>query len=164
MSSTASPHAPSGREAWRSFGLRRALALALALASVVVGLVYLPRQVRHADNQIAAFGELSPQDRLLRGARGIDVDTRIYLLAQQVIPPGATYYVATGPGVPVSSPVTDEGIGSFGILFLAPRWPVQDIHRAQYIVSYGADPKKLGVPIERTWTGAPGMQVAEVRR
>lgn len=164
MSSTASPHAPSGRATWRSLGLRRGLALLLALAAVVVGLVYLPRQIRHADNQIAAFGELSRQDRLLRGARGIDVDTRIYLLARRVIPPGATYYVATGPGVQVSSPVTDEGIGSFGILFLAPRWPVQDIHDAQYVVSYGADLTKLGVPIERTWTGAPGMQVGEVRR
>jgi hypothetical protein len=164
MSSAASPHAPSRREAWRSFGLRRVLALSLGLAAVAVGLAYLPRQIRHADNQVAAFGELSPQDRLLRGARGIDVDTRIYLLAQRVIPPGATYYVATGPGVQVSSPVTDEGIGSFGILFLAPRWPVQRIQDARYVVSYGADLKSLGVPIGRIWTAAPGMQVAEVRR
>jgi hypothetical protein len=164
MSTTASPRAPIGRATWRALGLRRALALLLAFAAVVVGLAYVPRQIRHADNQIAAFGELSPQDRLLRGARGIDVDTRIYLLARRVIPPGATYFVATGPGVQVSSPVTDEGVGSFGILFLAPRWPVEHIQDAQYVVSYGADLQKLGVPIEHVWTGAPGMQVAEVRR
>jgi hypothetical protein len=164
MSPSASPHVPSGRATWRVLGLRRTVALALALAAVVVGLVYLPRQIRHADNQIVAFGELSPQDRLLRGARGIDVDTRIYLLARRVIPPGATYYVATGPAIDVSTPVTLDGVGSFGILFLAPRWPVQDIHDAQYVVSYGADLSKLGVPIGRVWTAAPGMQVGKIRR
>ena len=148
--------------AWKSAGLRRAAAATVALATAATALAYLPSRVRAVDRQVAMFAALSPDDRVLRGARGTDVDTGIFRLARRVIPPDAPYYVATGPGVEVSNPVTLAGASALGQLYLLPRVEVPDVRDARYVISYGGDLHGLGVRIGRAWTYKPGLQVAEV--
>jgi hypothetical protein len=146
------------------FRARRALAGLLGVAAALTALVFLPGRLHHVNGEVVEFAVLSPQNRIFRAARGVDVDTGIYLLAERVIPLHATYYVITGPGVRVSTPITYDGVGAFGIVFLMPRIPVQDVREARYVISYGGDLHKLGMRIVRVWTYQPGMQVAEVAR
>jgi hypothetical protein len=150
--------------AWRSLGARRTIALGAACAALVTALVYLPGRFHVLNGQVAEFAALSQTDRTLRAARGADVDTGIFVLARNVIPPGAPYLVATGPGVDVSTPVTYAAASALGRLFLLPRIQVDDPHLARYVISYGADLGSLGVKVVRTWTYGSGLEVAEVAR
>jgi hypothetical protein len=150
--------------AFTTVGLRRAAAAVVALAAAATALVYLPRRLESVNSQVRALAALSPSDRVLRAARGTDVDTGIFTLARQVIPPGAPYLITTGPGVSVSTPVTYAGASALGALFLLPRIPVSDPKLARYVISYGGDLSRLDVRIGRTWTYQPGLQVAEVLR
>jgi hypothetical protein len=150
--------------AWRSLGVRRTVALGAAAAALVTALVYLPGRFHTVNGQVAEFSGLSHADRTLRAARGVDVDTGLFVLARSVIPPGAPYLVATGPGVNVSTPVTYAGASALGRLFLLPRIQVEDPRLARYVISYGADLGSLGLRIGRTWSYGTGLQVAEVSR
>jgi hypothetical protein len=158
-------HLQTGRvRDWRAIGPRRALAAAIAAAAVLTALVYLPGRFSAVDAQVSLFASLSPTDRVLRTARGTDVDTGVFVLARQVIPPGAPYFVTTGPGVSVSTPVTYAGASALGALFLLPRIQVNDPHLARYVISYGGNLAALGVKTGRVWTYKPGLQVAELAR
>jgi hypothetical protein len=150
--------------AWRAVSLRRAAAAAIALSAAATALAYVPSRFRTVDREVSSFAVQSPSERVLRAARGTDVDTGIFLLARRVIPPKAAYYVATGNAVSVSTPVTYAGASALGALYLLPRIPVGDPHLARYVISYGGDLGSLGVRIGRTWTYKPGLQVAEVAR
>jgi hypothetical protein len=150
--------------AWRSFGARRAAALAIAGAAVLTACAFLPGRLSAVNSQVSSFAALSPADRVLGGARSVDVDTGIFKLARRVIPPGAPYYVVTGPGVSVSTPVTYAAASALGALYLLPRIQVNDPRLARYVISYGGDVGALGVRTGRTWTYKPGLEVAEVLR
>jgi hypothetical protein len=154
--------APSA--AWRSLGVRRTVALGVAAAALVTALVYLPDRFHTVNGQVAEFAALNHTDRVLRAARGVDVDTGIFVLARNVIPPGAPYFVATGTRVDVSTPVTYAAASALGRVFLLPRIQVEDLRLARYVILYGADLSSLGVRIGRTWTYGSGLQVAEVAR
>jgi hypothetical protein len=149
---------------YSGIGFGRAAAILVAVAAVVTALVFLPSRIRAVDRQVSEFAALSPDDRVLRAARGTDVDTGIYKLAQRVIPRDAPYYVATGPGVDVSTPVTYPAVGALGQLYLLPRVEVGDPHRARYVISYGGDLHSLDVRIGRVWRYKPGLEIAEVLR
>jgi hypothetical protein len=157
----AQPHA-AVRETWQAVGWRRRLAALAGVAAALSALVFLPGRFGAVDDQVAGLAQLSPQDRELRAARGTDVDTGIFVLAKRVIPPGATYYVVTGPGVKVSTPVTYAGVSALGRLFMMPRIQVENVKAARYAISYGGDLGALGARATRTWTYQPGMTVAEL--
>jgi hypothetical protein len=149
---------------YRSIGVRRGFALVIGAAALLIAIAYLPGRFRAVDAQVSEFAALSPTDRVLRAARGTDVDTGLFVLARRVIPPGAPYFVATGPGVGVSTPVTYSAAGGLVQLFLLPRIEVGAARLARYVISYGGDLRALGVRIGTVWTYKPGLSVAEVLR
>lgn len=149
---------------WRSIGSRRAAAAAIAAASVLTALATSPGRFGAVDAQVSSLAALTPTERVLREARGADVDTGLFLLARTLIPSGAPYYVATGPRVAVSTPVTYAAASGLAQLYMLPRIQVGDPRLASYVVSYGGDPRALGIRIGRIWPYKPGLEVAAVVR
>ena len=149
---------------WKSIGIRRTAAAVIATAAVLTALATLPGRFAAVNAQVSSLAALTPTERVLRGARGSDVDTGLFLLARTLIPSGAPYYVATGPRVGVSTPVTYAAASGLAQLYMLPRIQVADPRLAFYVVSYGGDPGALGIRIAKIWRYKPGLEVAEIAR
>ena len=145
--------------------MRRAAIAVLIAAAVGVSVWRLPDMVRDAQRQVDAVQGLTRQERALLPGRSFDLETDTYLAAASVIPPGATYYVATGTnGIVVSSPNVLSKAPVFAGYWLLPRRLTIDPHLADWVFSYGGDLKALGLRYSRIVVLKPGWEVAEVRR
>jgi hypothetical protein len=142
----------------------RSAALAALILAVATALWQLPSTLRDVHGEIRDLETAAPVDRELRGARGVDADTRVFVRARQVIPPEARYAVVTGPGVEVSTAVTLSAIGPFAGYWLLPRRQVPDPSGADWVLSYGGDLGALGLEYERVVEVSPGVALAEIRR
>jgi hypothetical protein len=144
--------------------MQRAVIAVLVAAAVGVSVWRLPGMVRDAQSQVDAVQGLTRQERALLPGRSFDLETDTYLAAANIIPPGATYYLATGNGVVVSSPNVLSKAPVFAGYWLLPRRLTIDPHLADWVFSYGGDLKALGLQYSRIVVIKPGWEVAEVRR
>lgn len=136
-------------------------AMALALGT---GLWHLPEAFRSADREADELAAASALERELRGARGVDVDTRVFAEARRLIPEKARYAVVTGPNVQVSNDVTLDAVAPFAGYWLLPRRQAPDLSGADWVLSYGGDLGALGLEYARVIEVSPGVALAEVRR
>jgi hypothetical protein len=136
------------------------VALAAALSFWALG--HDARTV-HAD--IANGSTLSPLRRLLVPAEGVGlVNPRMFVAAAKAMPPDATYYVATGPGVPGATARSLGWVRPFASYWLLPRRRTDEIDEATWIFSYGADLSSVGPRYRRVVRLGPGVALGEVRR
>lgn len=155
------------RESFRRSALsgsvyRVALALALA-AALAAALSRIPGALRDSRDAVLAVSGLTPAERTLLPARSADVSTELFVAADQQLPPRATFYVATGDGIDVSSPIVLPKAVAFAAFWLLPRRMTTDPRSADWVLSYGGDPTALGLDYARVIDVAPGQQLAEVR-
>jgi hypothetical protein len=149
--------------------MRRSLVLAacglLVAAAVGVSVWRIPNAARDAQHDVDRVAGLGRLDRGLSAGREFDLETDTYVAAARLIPPGATYYVATGTkGITVSSTIVLPKAPVFAGYWLLPRRITNDAHRAQWIFSYGGDLASLGLKYSKVVVIKPGWEVAEVAR
>jgi len=68
----------------------------MVAAAVGVSVWRIPDAARDAQRDVDRVAGLGRLDRGLAAGREFDLETDTYVAAAQLIPPGATYYVATG--------------------------------------------------------------------
>jgi hypothetical protein len=142
----------------------RAVALAALVLAVATALWRLPTAFGDVHDEVRELESAAALERELRGARGVDADTRVFVRARELVPADARYAVVTGPGVQVSTPVTLSAIAPFAGYWLLPRRQVREPGAADWILSYGGDLEALGLEYARVVEVAPGVALAEVRR
>ena len=82
--------------------------------------------------------------------------------ADRLIPPDSRYLVVTGTAAGTIDPRVLPWVPRFARYRLFPRRLTRDVHRADWILSYGADLDALDVTLERVVDVAPGVRLAEV--
>jgi hypothetical protein len=130
----------------------------LAAAALAAALWQLPDSLRGAQARIDANAGLPTLERELDPARAYSVHGRLATLAAEILPRDAVFYVATG-GQPGS-----DAAGPFYAYWLLPRRHTDDVAAADWIVSFGADPARLGVKVDVVADLGGGAQVLRVRR
>src|SRR2546427_11890548 len=85
--------------------LVRQVSWLLIAAAVGVSAWRLPGVFRDVQRQVDAVHGLARAQRALLPGRSFDLATDTYVAAAKLIPPGAAYFVATGSGGQVSSPL-----------------------------------------------------------
>ena len=154
--------------------MRRGLVLAacglLVAAALGVSIWRLPDVFRDAQGQVDAVAGLTREQRGLAAGREFDLETDTYVAAAKIIPPDATYYVATGThgldftGYKGNLRQVFAKVPVFAGYWLLPRRLTIDPHQADWIYSYGGDLKALGLKYSRIIVIKPGWEVAEVQR
>jgi hypothetical protein len=136
-----------------------AVIVALALLAAVK---QLPNSVREVERIVRENAALSPLERDLAPARAFGLNPTIVLRAAELMPEGALFYVARGEGA--SS--TLDAAAPFSAYWLLPRRHTDDITRADWILSFGADPGGFGVEVDLVEAdlGEPGWHLLRVRR
>lgn len=134
------------------------------VAAVGVGAWHVPATFRSTRQAVLAVRGLTPVERTLLPARSFDISTELFLAADRELPRGATFYVATGNGIDVSSPNVLPKTPIFAAYWLLPRRMTSDVRQADWVLSYGGDLTALGLDYTRVIEVAPGQQLAEVRR
>jgi hypothetical protein len=142
---------------------RIVLWLAIA-AAVLVAVWRIPGAFRDARQSVLAVRGLTPFERTLLPARSFDISTELFVAAAQHVPDDATFYVATGDGIEVSSPLVLPKTPIFAAYWLLPRRMTSDPAQADWVLSYGGDLDALRLDYARVIDVAPGQQLAEVRR
>ena len=132
-------------------------------AAVGVSAWRLPGVFRDAQRRIDAVRGLTRQERALLPGRSFDLATDTYVAAAKLIPPDATYFVATGNGLQVSSPLVLLKAPVFAGYWFLPRRQTTDPHEADWIFSYGGDLRARGLRYSRIVVLDRGLEVAEVR-
>jgi hypothetical protein len=137
----------------------------LALATGVgVAAWHIPEAFRELRQGADAVGGLTPLERTLLPARSFDLSTELFVAADRRLPRAATFYVATGDGIEVSSPLVLPRVPVFAAFWLLPRRMTTDAGSADWVLSYGGDLEALGLDYRRVIVVAPGQRLAEVRR
>jgi hypothetical protein len=147
----------------------RARAAFAACALAAVGAVgsaawRLPGVFRAADSAATQVEGLVPAERTLLPARSFDLGSDLYIAAANYLPPGTTYYFATGPASNPSSSIVLVKAPVFAGYWLLPRRLVSDPDDAAWIVSYGGNLDELGLRYKRVVEVLPGFSLAEVQR
>ena len=142
--------------------VRQASWLVIA-AAVGVSAWRLPGVFRDTQRRVDAVHGLTREQRALLPGRSVDLATDTYVAAAKLIPADATYYVATGKGVEVSSPLVLLKAPVFAGYWFLPRRQTIDPHKADWVFSYGGDLRTLGLRYSRIVVLEPGWEVAEVR-
>jgi hypothetical protein len=153
--------------------MRRPLVLAacilLIAAAAGVTVWRIPDAARDAQRDVDRVAGLGRLDRALSAGREFDLEVSTFVEAAKIIPPDATYYVATGTkGLEFSDPAHGQLVlfktPDFARYWLLPRRRTIDPHEAAWIYSYGGDLDALGLRYRRVMDIGPGARVAEVIR
>lgn len=133
----------------------------IAAAALVAALTRLPDSVRASHATVAETAELSPLERELYPTRVYGLAPALILRAEDVLPRDAVFHVVTGPGM-----VSGHAMAApFSAYWLLPRRHTNDPHRADWILSFGADPAALVVEVDVVEDlGAEGQRLLRVRR
>lgn len=109
----------------------------------------------------------TPEQRLLVSAYGIDISREFLLAARRLLPRDATYAVATGPHVQVSTPITLSALSGYSQSLLLPRrqFPFYTAD-AEYLLCYGCDvaEQETAGPVDVLWNEEQGLVIARRRR
>lgn len=123
--------------------LTRAAAPVVVALMLVLALDELPDSVRAAEAQVAQNEGLSPLERELAPTRAYGLPAALVLRADELLPEDAVYAVVTGAGMLSGH----DAAAPFSAYWLLPRRRTTDLRRAEWILSYGADPGTLGVDV-----------------
>lgn len=145
-------------------GVARSIALGAFGLAISTALWDFPGAFVGVSRDAEALRSASVLERELIGPRRVDVDTRVFIEARRLIPERETYAVVTGPNVEVSTPATLFAVAPFSAYWLLPRRRLRNPSEAEWVVSYGADLRRLGLDYVRVVDVAPGISIAEVRR
>jgi hypothetical protein len=147
-------------------GLRfqRAAFWLVCAAALGVAAWHVPDAFRESRRATDAVRGLTPLERTLLPARSFDLSTELFVAADRRLPRAATFYVATGDGIEVSSPLVLPRVPVFAAYWLLPRRLTSDPRRADWVLSYGGDLEALGLDYTRVIEVASGQRLAEVRR
>src|ERR671918_1730337 len=139
---------------------RRAAVALLAAAALVAAAARLPNSVRASDAQISQTAELSPLERELYPTRVYGLNPTLILRADEVLPRDAVFNVVAGPGM-----LSGHAMAApFSAYWLLPRRYTTDVTRADWILSFGADPATLGVDVDVVEDlGVEGERLLRVR-
>jgi hypothetical protein len=136
----------------------RTLAVAALAVAVVAALVKLPHDVHSA-----APSAPSHDERTFAPLHAVDLDPRLLVAADAMLPRDAVYTVVTGNGVQVSSPITEDALRPLAGFWLLPRRQTAYPRNAQWVLSFGRDLSTLGIRYRRVVTVGPQMAIGEVR-
>jgi hypothetical protein len=142
----------------------RAIALGALALAVGAGLWQLPFAFRGVVEDVRGLQAESALERRSAGARGVDIDMRVFVEAERLIPADARYAVVTGPNVRVGNPVTLDAVPPFAGNWLLPRRRVLDPAEADWVLSYGGDLAALGLGYSRIVEITEGIELGQVRR
>jgi hypothetical protein len=140
--------------------LTRVGAALLAAVALLVAVKELPSSIRVQDDLIAANAGLSSQDKELAPTRSFALNPSLILLAQERLPRNAVFYVATGEGLGSGH----DAAAPFSAYWLLPRRHTEDPRKADWILSFGADPAQLGVDVDVVADLGDGSRLLRVRR
>jgi hypothetical protein len=143
---------------------RRALLVLAGVAALGVAAWRVPGAFRASQDAVDAVAGLTPAERTMLPARSFDANTELFAAAAEQVPRDATFYVATGDGIEVSSPSVLPKVPVFAAYWLLPRRMASDPRDADWVLSYGGDLDRLGLDYARVIDVAPGQRLAEVRR
>jgi hypothetical protein len=132
--------------------------LVLAGVALLAAVKQLPHSLRVTQAQVSTNAGQTRVQRELEPARAYGMHQDLAVRAAEVLPRHAVYYVATA-GQPAAA-----GAESFYAYYLLPRRRTLDVHDAGWVVSWGADPKSLGVPTRVVADLGGGAEVLEVER
>jgi hypothetical protein len=148
----------------RAFGITRVIGL-LAVAVIVAIVAWrAPGVFRDLDSSAQTLAAMPASERDFLGARGADIDPRIFVAAKQRIATDETYAVITGDKVGVSTPNTLYAIAPFARYYLLPRRQTPEPSTADWIVSFGGDLDALGLRFAERVPISPGVELARVAR
>lgn len=141
-------------------GVAAVTLVALTLLLVVVQAVPGFDRVHDAAARNEGF---TPEERRLVSAYGVDISRTFLLEALRLLPPDATYAVATGPNVQVSTPITLTALAPYAQSLLLPRRQLAFFTKdAEYLLCYGCDlgEQQATGPVELLWNGEAGLVIA----
>ncbi len=128
-------------------------------ASSGVALLYFGKGLSRLDRTATADSGLSFSDREFAGGNGIILDQEAAYTAEQLIPRGASYRLATGSGLREPTSLTLPFAESWFRYFLMPRRPAAD---AAWIICYGCDVSKLGGKYSIRWQDDAGISIGRL--
>jgi hypothetical protein len=140
--------------------LTRAGAFLLVFVAAITAAKQLPSSVRATDAAIAENKGLSRLERELAPTRAFELDPSLILRADERLPADAVFYVAVGQGLASGH----DAAPPFSAYWLLPRRHTDDPRRADWILSFGADPAQLGVEVEVVEALGDGSRLLRVRR
>jgi hypothetical protein len=132
-------------------------------ATVALVLGFLAALVHLGDARDAAgVSGRSEEERRLAPLRSVDLDPRLFVAAEKLLPPGAVYTVISGGGVDVSTPRTLEALRPLAGFWLLPRRQTSFPRAAEWVLSFGGDLTAVGLKYRRIVPVARGMAIGEV--
>jgi hypothetical protein len=148
--------------------IRRAFAIAAALAAAVVFVARVPPTLRDLDRRASFNAHETPIGRIIQGADGLDIDNDFLVQALTRLPPRATYtlqlsqspQVARGYGI---VPTTFHALPGYVEYLLLPRRSM-DPRRAQYLLCYACDTTPFDPHLHRLWTDPHGYVIGRLER
>jgi len=145
----------------RRWSVERRLAAAVLAVAFAVTAIHAPSAIRGVDGETSYYRSLTAAQRGYLEPRAIDLDTRFFDAAKNLLPRSATYYVDVGPKAP---PLAASGAPAFAPYVLLPRRRVLDPSQADWVLSYVGDLEALHLSYARVVDLGNGLQIAEVQR
>lgn len=143
----------------------RVLAAYVVLLAVFLAVAWhLPVGLWRLYVETRDLAALTRTERALRGPRYVGVDTEVFVAARRLIPEDDVYLVAVGPRTPRNPQAELDAVPRFAAWWLLPRRQTRSLERADWVIAYGVDPRKLGPSLERVDEVGEGIAVAKVRR
>jgi len=156
------PTKPTAVRPGRRIQLRTIVWWAVVGALALTALQGFPDQARRLRSDIEVGRGTSVLYRELQPARTVGLpDLRVFLAAEQFIPPDSTFFVVTGPGAAIKDPLVLRWVRRFARYRLLPRRVVSDPRAADWIISYGGKIPP-GVPATRVIDVGSGIRLIEV--
>ena len=123
--------------------LRSPVALA-TLATLATTVAAGPFVLWRVVEDIRYTSRLTAQQAEEIGANMNGLDERVFDRVRELVPPDATYAIEAAPGLDRR---IREALPKWAAFSLLPRVPVADLERADWIVSWGVPPSRLGLDV-----------------
>ena len=153
--------------AWALGEPSRVVAATLAAATLLLVVVQVVPGFERVHDAAARNEGLTPQERQLVSAYGVDISRRFLAAALRLLPRDAEYAVVTGPNVEVSTPITLSALAPYAQSLLLPRRQSAFFDaETDYLLCYGCDlaAQQASGPLDVLWDGEPGLVIARRTR
>jgi hypothetical protein len=130
----------------------------LAVVALVDSAKQLPTSLRATRTRVEANAGLSSVQRELAPAREWGMNQELVLRAAEILPRDAVFSIVGGRRARMS------GAPYFYAYWLLPRRHTEDPSASDWIVSWGADPSRLGVKVDVVADLGGGAKILRVRR
>jgi hypothetical protein len=137
--------------------MARAAAL-LAVVALLAAAKQLPSSLRATQSRVKANAGLSSVQRELAPAREWGINEELVLRAAEILPQDAVFTTVGG------RLARSTGAPFFYAYWLLPRRHTADLSASDWIVSWGADPSRLGVRVDVVADLGGGAEILRVKR